>query len=237
MGFLSLAESDSCLLYTFGGYMLRNLSPEILAAIQEGALRVRFFYEGYFRTGVARYWTGTGPITWGDKTFTGFGDLMAVSNTEETVDVKANGVTVTLAGVTDQSVALALNEGQRNKPGQLWLALMYPEDGSGASMVSDDEGESLLGLGSDIIGEPYPDNHIIADPVTIFRGRLDGLGLPDGADTAAISATYVHELQALERPKTVRYTDQEQKRLYPGDMGLEFVAGLQDTQFPWGARS
>lgn len=217
--------------------MLRNLSSDFLEALQSGLLRIRFLYEGQFRTGTARYWSGTGPITWGDKTFTGFGDLMAISNTEETTDVKAAGVTVTLAGVTDQSVALALNEGQRNKPGQVWLALMYPDDGSGEFMVSDDGGESLLGSGTDIIGVPYPASRIIVDPVTIFRGRLDGLDLPDGADTAAISATYVHELQALERPKTVRYTDQEQKRLYPDDKGLEYIAGMQDAQVPWGARS
>jgi hypothetical protein len=216
--------------------MRRNLSAAVLAAMQEGGVRLRLLYEGYFKNGVARYWTGRGPVEWDEKTFTGFGDLMGVSNAEETTDIKANGVTVSIAGVTDQSIALSLNEGQRGKPGQVWLAFMYPNDGSGAEMISDDDGEDVLGRGSDIIGQPYPANRIILDPVTVFRGRLDGVDIPDSVEAASISATYVHELQTLERPKTVRYTDQEQKRLYPDDKGLEFIVDLQDAVIPWGAR-
>lgn len=216
--------------------MIRNLSAAFLEALQSDLLRIRFLYEGYFKTGVARYWSGTGPVEWDGKTFTGFGDLMTISNVEETTDVKANGVTVAIAGVTDQSVALTLNEGQRGKPGQIWLALAYPNDGTGYSMISDDDGESLLGNGNDIIGEAFPASGIVPDPVTIFRGRLDGLDLPDGADTAQVQVTYVHELQALETPKTVRYTDQEQKRIYPDDKGMEYIVELQDIQVRWGSR-
>lgn len=36
-----------------------------------------------------------------------------------------------------------------------------------------------------------------------------------------------------QRSKVSRYTQEEQIRLYPGDMGLEFINRLQDAEITW----
>ncbi len=189
--------------------MQRGLTTDMLAAIQAKRLRIRFFYRGEFKTGTVRYWTGRGLKEWTPpnedaQTWTGWGHMLRLSNLEETTSIKANGISITLAGVTDPQVGLALNEGQRSKTGRIWLALL------------DDEGD------------------IIDSPRTIFRGRLDGVDLNREESTATVQVTYVHHLQTFETPKTVRYTAQEQRRLYPGDAGLDRIATLQDAFIPWG---
>ena len=41
----------------------------------------------------------------------------------------------------------------------------------------------------------------------------------------------------LERARVARYTSGYQKSAYPGDLGLDFVEGLQDKEITWGRSS
>ena len=40
----------------------------------------------------------------------------------------------------------------------------------------------------------------------------------------------------LEKPNESRYTSEEQKRLFSGDLGLDFVTDLQDKDINWGGK-
>lgn len=73
-----------------------------------------------------------------------------------------------------------------------------------------------------------------ADYVEVFAGELDQMNVVEAADTATIQVTAENVLVRLERPAVRRFTDQDQKSRYPGDRGLEFVAGLQDKEIFWG---
>ena len=42
---------------------------------------------------------------------------------------------------------------------------------------------------------------------------------------------------SLRQKPVRRYTDQDQQQLYSGDLGLEYVAGLQDKDIPWGQQA
>lgn len=68
----------------------------------------------------------------------------------------------------------------------------------------------------------------------IFTGELDQMNIVEASDTATIQVTAENVLIRLERPVVRRFTDQDQKSRYPGDRGLEFVAGLQDKEIFWG---
>lgn len=72
------------------------------------------------------------------------------------------------------------------------------------------------------------------DYVEVFTGELDQMNILEAADTATIQVTAENVLVRLERPVVRRFTDQDQKSRYPGDRGLEFVAGLQDKEIFWG---
>lgn len=73
-----------------------------------------------------------------------------------------------------------------------------------------------------------------ADYVEVFTGELDQMNILEAADTATIQVTAENVLVRLERPVVRRFTDQDQKSRYPGDLGLEFIAGLQDKEIFWG---
>jgi hypothetical protein len=77
-------------------------------------------------------------------------------------------------------------------------------------------------------------NQIINDPVLVFQGRLDVVEISEGGDTASISLNYESRLIDLQRSKVSRFTDEDQRREFPGDLGCAFVISLQDKNIRWG---
>lgn len=185
----------------------RGLTPEMAAAIVARVIRPVMLFDGTFISGDVHLWTGIGEIDYLGTTYYGAGNLIGVSAMEETNEVKANGITITLAGVKSGSVALALAEVRRYLPGTVSLGLI------------DDDGQ------------------VVPDPWPMFRGLMNSCNLEDGADTASISIGYEHELIDLERPVNVRYTDAEQRRLFPGDTGMRYLISLQNKVLRWGSNT
>jgi hypothetical protein len=184
----------------------RGMTALMSAAIQLTVVRPVFLYEGQFKDGTLNLWTGYGEIVWNNKTWTSAGGLLNISTIQETDQQQAQGVILQLSAVPSSQIALALASIQRNMPGQIWLGLT--DDG----------------------------NRLIENPQTMFRGRLDTVSIEDSEDTAIIKASYENEMITLEHAREIRYTDEEQKRLYPTDRGLEFVASIQDLTLRWGSR-
>jgi len=73
-----------------------------------------------------------------------------------------------------------------------------------------------------------------SDYMEIFTGELDQMNISEEATTATIAVTAENVLIKLERPVVRRLTNQDQQSRYPGDLGLEFVASLQDKEIYWG---
>jgi hypothetical protein len=63
---------------------------------------------------------------------------------------------------------------------------------------------------------------------------MDVMDITDDATTARISARYESRLIDLDRSRQRRYTPEDQTLNVPGDLGFEYVAGLQDMQIFWG---
>jgi hypothetical protein len=80
------------------------------------------------------------------------------------------------------------------------------------------------------------DNGVFTD-YTLFRGRMDVMAIEESGETASIRVTAENNLIDLERPRSSRYTSEDQKTYYPGDLGLDYVADLQDKQINWGKTS
>jgi hypothetical protein len=186
--------------------MARDLTVAMQAAIADTIVRPVLLLEQQFKTGTANMWTGIGPLSWATKTWLGVGDLLSVSEIEESADISAKGMTLSLKGVKSVDITTALSEMQRNLPGKVWLALL---DESGA---------------------------IVLNPKIVFAGKLDTCFVEDGAETCTISIALESEMIDLERPREVRLTDAEQKKRFPGDRGLENITTLQDADVPWGSR-
>lgn len=188
--------------------MARDITAGVSTATDAATAHPAIFVFFDFASGPLRVWTGYGDYTLGGETFSGVGDLGSISPIEEGKSISARGVSLTISGVPSERVSTALNRKEyHNRPVTLWLAL-FGADGS----------------------------TLIADEVQIFSGRLDTMTINDAGETSTITVTAESRLIDLERPRELRFTDQEQKRLFPGDRGLEYVAGLQGKDIPWGVR-
>lgn len=108
---------------------------------------------------------------------------------------------------------------------------------------------TLSGLDSSVISAALSENYqnrtvtiyvgTIAENRTtaayvLFRGRLDVMTIEESGELTNISITAENRLIDLERPRIRRYTNEDQKSLYPNDIGLEFVDDLQDKTLDWG---
>lgn len=74
---------------------------------------------------------------------------------------------------------------------------------------------------------------IIGEPVIIFRGRMDVADIELG-ETASITVPVTSRLVDWERARVRRYTAEDQKAAFPGDLGLDFVPAMADTEIKWG---
>jgi len=76
-------------------------------------------------------------------------------------------------------------------------------------------------------------HELIEDPMVGFRGRLDYADVEMG-ETASITLSAESRLVDWSRARVSRYTHEDQQAKFPGDMGLEFVAKMQDVPILWG---
>lgn len=80
-----------------------------------------------------------------------------------------------------------------------------------------------------------PSSYQLLDVRLRWAGRLDVFSVDDGAGTATIAATAEHAGIDLVRPYTSYYSDTEQRRLYPGDLSLQFMADQTEQKIVWPA--
>lgn len=72
------------------------------------------------------------------------------------------------------------------------------------------------------------------DPYLQWSGFIDASSISDDGTSATVSLACEKDL-VDNRSGSRRYTDQDQQIDYPGDLGLQFIAGLQLASFVWGA--
>lgn len=183
--------------------MSRAVTLAWLAAAQDKTVRPAIFYEGEFDAGTVRLWTGVGQKSWNGQTWTGAGNLLSISNITETSDLRAQGFTAKLSGISLDSLALVLGQVQIHKNGWLWFGLT---DATGA---------------------------IIADPYLAFRGRMDQPTILDSGDTCNIEISYEHHLKDFERSRVRYYTHEDMQIDNPGEQGCLHVAQQQDSPLQW----
>jgi hypothetical protein len=152
-----------------------------------------------FASGPFRAWTGLGPLDWAGMTFEGVGALGAVGEIEETTEIRAVRLTLTLSPVPQEVVDIALAERSfRLRTARLWGGLL------------DDQGA------------------FVADPFPLWVGLMNTMEVVDGAEPR-VSLSCESRLVDLERAEVRRYTDADQQAEYLGDRFFEFVPALQEA--------
>lgn len=77
--------------------------------------------------------------------------------------------------------------------------------------------------------------YVLPTPFVLFEGTMDRMVLTDRGDEASVAIFCESRLISLENNNVRRYTPEDQKIDYPNDLGLDFVAGLQNAEIRWGS--
>jgi len=136
--------------------------------------------------------------------YVGAGDLLSISEIEESADLKANGASVTLTGLNTSLIQTARDE-----------------DYQGRKMTI-------------AIGAMNETADVIATPAILFTGFMDVMTINDGGEYSTINLTCENKLIAFERSNRRRNTDGDQRIDYPNDQGFFFVTSIQEKDFYWG---
>jgi len=184
--------------------MSRGLESGMLAATTADVVRPIMLVQCDFDSGDLNLWSGVGDLTVDSVTYIGAGTLLTISGVNESTELTASGVTVTLSGVTEPLISKARDENYQGRELKILLGAMDST------------------------------NSVIDDPVIIFSGFMDVMIIQDGGETATIAVQVENRLIEFQRNRVRRYTAEDQKLDYPTDKGLEFVAEIAEKEIVWG---
>ena len=184
--------------------MSRSLTSAMQSAVTADLVRPIILVQCAFDSGNLNLWNGVGNLTVSSVDYVGAGTLLNIGQIAETSELQANGITVTLSGITDPLLAKARDE--------------------------DYQGRELTVL----LGAMDSSNGVISTPVNVFSGFMDTMVINDSSETATIQIAVENRLIEFERTRVRRYTAEDQLIDFPSDKGLEFVADMAEKEIVWG---
>lgn len=75
---------------------------------------------------------------------------------------------------------------------------------------------------------------LITNVQRIFKGKMDVMEIKDNGETGTLSLSAESDLQELRKKRPRRYTPEDQKSEFLGDLGLDFVPQVQEKDITWG---
>ena len=183
---------------------MRDLEAQVATDFAADSQNLVLFYEGVFESGTLRLCSLPYAVSWDSQTWLGAGELLGFSGIEETTELKATGCALSLA-CTAEIAQLALAQSRTGQSGKVWL-----------------------GTRSYTAGVPS----ITADPYLAFEGRLDVPSIKKG-ERPVVTIAYESRLRDLEWANEMRMTDQDHRRLFPGDRFFARVPRQQEKVINW----
>ena len=86
-----------------------------------------FAVKAEFDTDDIFVWSGTDDLVIGSDTYTGAGNLLSISNSEDNLELKSNGLVVALSGMDTTIVNYALTENYQNRPITIFMGYVMGE--------------------------------------------------------------------------------------------------------------
>ena len=186
--------------------MSRSLTSGMESAVTADLVRPILLVQCAFDSGNLNLWNGIGDLTVDSVDYVGTGTLLQIGDIQETTQLSANGITVSLSGILPSLVQKARDENYQGRELKVLLGAMDAT------------------------------NNVISSPTVIFSGFMDTMTINEGGETSSIQVTVENRLIEFERSRVRRYTAEDQKIDYPNDKGLEFVAEMAEKEIVWGRR-
>jgi hypothetical protein len=90
--------------------MNRDITSIYKAYARSNRLHPILLVTATFDSGTLRFWNGYSTLTFNGNDYTGAGNLLNITSSAETEELKANGITVGLSGIDSTIISLALNQ-------------------------------------------------------------------------------------------------------------------------------
>ena len=211
--------------------MSRTLDANITSAIASGNIEPFFAFQMVFDTTTLYLYTGVGEITIGGNTYQGVGSLLNFSNVEESADIGAKSVSITLSGIPSTNLSLALSTPYQGRE----VTILFGIRNANLVFLANENGDLILN--EQALPINITNNDLDNDATsTLFVGYIDQMDITEGVETSNITVKLESKLLELERQRVLRYTSPIQKALFSGDKGFDFVDQLQGQTFNWGRK-
>ena len=185
----------------------QGIDTALLSKLDDAHAFVFFAVKAEFDTSTIAVHTQTGELSFGGTTYEGAGTLLGITGTEDSSDLKSDGITVSLSGMTPEVLTYALTENYQNRPITVFQGF-------------------LDAAGSKVTGT-----------LTLFKGRMQNITLSDDPDgNSAVIVQAENRLIDLRRPSNLRYTKESQEFVASGDTGFNRIQSLQEKKIVWGNR-
>ena len=148
------------------------------------------------------------------RAWTGYGDLTWSSNTYTGV-----GTLMAVSSIPEQQGAITTEATIYFTPQASLLALALGEAHRGR--------KGIIRIGT------MNGTDLIEDPLTVMRGIMEPMLLRDEGEQGRIELKIVNRLNRFSETRERRLTDQEQRRRYSLDAGLEFVTSIPEKRITW----
>lgn len=181
----------------------RGMSAAMLAEIVKQQLRLFHLVEMYFST-AGYLTTSSRNIVWSGNTYSALGNLLSFGEVEESTDIRAGSLNITLSGVNQGNIATALTENFIERRVVIRRGFRDAAD------------------------------QVIIDPVILFDGRIDSWSLREDVmdGTSTITWQVASHWIDFDRVYGRRTNNEDQQVWFPGDRGFEFAAQTDDIR--WG---
>ena len=167
--------------------MSRTLDSNITAALTEGNISPFFAFKLDFQSTSLFLYTGQGDLTLGGNTYTGVGSILNFTNVEESADIGAKSVSISLSGIPSTNLSLALSTPYQGR--EVTISFGIRTDGL---FLANEEGDFILNQSGELI-----DISTISDAdatSTLFVGYIDTMDIQEGPETSTITVTLESKL-------------------------------------------
>lgn len=182
---------------------MRSLTTAAKNAFSQLNFPALLLVELDFADGVVRLTNAGYTFTWGGHDWLGIGTLGSIEAISEGSGLEMYGCQLTLNGIPPEIISEAFSQNYQGRAATIWLAPLTAE---------------------------YA---FIADPVVVFKGRMDTMDIALG-ETATITLAVESRLVDWDRPRIRRYNDEDQRSEFPNDRGFRYVDQMVTKDLKWG---
>lgn len=106
--------------------------------------------------------------------------------------------------------------------------------GLAPTLYADCRDDFKLGLPAVVYLGFWSAGSLVADPVVVWSGRTDQPEAEVAPDVVTVTIACENRLTDMNVAADRRLTNEDQQMDWPGDLGLQFVDGLQEAALFWG---